>query len=86
MQAKIWQLQKTVAALQAQLSSAPQSTTPKVTAFNAVAELIKDNLSTETLVETQSPQKREGGGFWGVRASNGPDSATALARGHCLGV
>ena len=58
MQAKIKQLEKTFAALQAQLISQPQSSTPKVTAFNAVVELVNDNFPTEVLVETHSPQKR----------------------------
>ena len=64
-QAKIRQLEKTVAALQAQLQ-APPSTTPKVTAFNAIVVLIKDNLPTEILVQTQSPQKRGRGEASGV--------------------
>ena len=48
---------KTLASLQAQLR-APPSTAPKVTAFNVIVDLINDNLPTEVLVQTQSPQKR----------------------------
>ena len=66
MQEKIKQLEKTVAALQAQLTSHPQSSTPKVMAFNAVVELIRDNIPTEVLVETRFPQKRGRGEASGV--------------------
>ena len=55
-----------MAALQAQLSSTPKTTAPKVTVFNAVVELIRDNLPTEVLVETKSPQKRGKGEASGV--------------------
>ena len=66
MHEKIKQLEKTVAALQAQPISQPQSSTPKVTAFNAVVELVRDNFPTEVLVETHSPQKRGKGEASGV--------------------
>ena len=57
MKEKLKQLEKAVSSLQAQLQ-APPSTTPKVMAFNAIVDLIKDTIQTEVLVQTQSPQKR----------------------------
>ena len=66
MQQKIKQLEKTVAALQAQLISQPQASTSKVSAFNAEVDLVKDNFPTEVLVETFSPQKKGRGEASGV--------------------
>ena len=66
MQAKIKQLEKTVAAFQAQLTSHPQSSTAKVMDFNAFVELIRVNIPTEVLVETHSPRKRGSGEASGV--------------------
>ena len=63
MQEKLRHLEKSVASLQPQLQ-APPSTTPKVTTFNAIVELIRDNIPTEILVKTTiSSEKREGEGL-----------------------
>ena len=45
-----------MATLQAQ-PKAPCSSTPKITAFNAIVELIKEKIPTEVLVSTDCPQK-----------------------------
>ena len=66
MQEKIKQLEETVAALQAQVILQPQTSTPNVTTFNAVVELVKDNFPKEVLVETLSTEKRLEGGLRGV--------------------
>ena len=49
LQEKLKTLEQTVASLQAQLQ-APQSSLPKVTAFNAIVDLVKDAFQTEILV------------------------------------
>ena len=64
-QEKLKTLEQTVATLQAQLQ-APQSSMSKITAFNAVVELIKDTLPTDILVATDSTQKRGSGECWGL--------------------
>ena len=53
-----------MASLQAQLQG-HQSSIPKVTAFSAIVDLVKDTLPTEMLVSTESPEKRHSffGGF-----------------------
>ena len=53
-QEKLKSLKQVVATLQAQLQ-ALQPSTPKITAFNANVELVKDTLSTNILVATASP-------------------------------
>ena len=58
-------LEKTVATLQAQLKG-PHSTTSKVTAFNAIVELVKETVPTEVLVSMDSTQKRGRGECFGL--------------------
>ena len=55
---KLLQLKKTVASLQAQLQT-PPSATPKVAAFNAIVDLVKNIVPTEVLIATQSPQEKK---------------------------
>ena len=79
MREKLMQLEKTVALLQAPLQ-APPSATPKVAAFNAIVDLVKDTVSTEVLVAMQSPQKK------GCREASHVLNRSLIQSNRCLGM
>ena len=61
-QDKIRALDKTVVLLQAQ-REVPRSTTPKLSVFNTIVELVKETLSPEICVTMDSPQKKGRGDY-----------------------
>ena len=62
-QEKLKSLEKTVASLQAQLE-APRSATPKVTALDMIADLIKKTLFQGSSFHRLPSEKRDGGVCW----------------------
>ena len=64
-QDKMKSIEKTVALLQAQLE-VPRSAIPKLSAFNAIVEFVKETVPSEIRVSTDSPHIKGRGNYPGL--------------------